>query len=576
MPDLAVIVPTRGRPENIRRVLAAWDFTNAWDVADLVLVVDADDPEFQGYVNLQNEARHPDTDQPLFAIDVQERWVPMVHKLNASAVRLAEEGRYFALGFAGDDHLPRTIGWAQTYLAKLRELGTGMVYGDDGYQGRKLSTEWAVTADAVRALGRMVPAPVGHMYCDNAMMDLFDGAGAMEHLPQVRIEHMHPIAGKAENDYQYQRVNSRAQFAEDRGLYVTWKNGRMSEDLATIRALRPGRPVRPQRKEKSMSKSPFPRHFKQVRGLTPEEIGIALADFAAQVPRDQAIVELGVFHGKTALQMAWGAGQANGVGNGAHIWAIDAWDLPGNVYAEHGGMADNRAWARYWVRGLGYSNAITLVHQFSQDAAGLWTVGPGMGGLGERPIGLLYVDGDHTYEGARRDIESWAPHLAPDARIAIDDYLNENYSEVQRAVDDLVESGVLAPVEVYHDRLAVTRLALDPSSPPRAITSEGVSPSPVAAGEAQTYQVGNATVAPVASEPDEADVLFDQSEPRHDSEVSDREIVHAGELDEVPDTTKIDALTLPNLKALAKVRGIVLGIRKDKRELILQALRDGQ
>lgn len=583
MPELAIIVPTRGRPENVRKAISAWDFTNAWDAADLIVVADADDPEIQGYRDAVNKILDRFISiSPIKLIEMNQ-WMPMVHKLNAVAIELATGGTtfapepYWALGFAGDDHLPQTIGWAQTYLDELHKLGTGMVHGDDGYQGGKLSTEWAVTADAVRALGRMVPAPVGHMYCDNSMMDLFGAAGALTYLPQVRIEHMHPIAGKAADDEQYRRVNSRAQFAADRQLYQGWKNGRMSEDLATLRALRPGRPARSPRKENRMSKTPFPRHFKQVRGLTPEEIGIALADFAAQVPRDQAIVELGVFHGKTALQMAWGASQENGLGNGAHVWAIDPWDLPGNVYAPEGGMADNRAWARYWVRGLGYSNAITLVHQFSRDAAGLWTVAPGMGGLGERPVGLLYVDGDHTYAGARSDIEAWAPHLAPGARIAIDDYLNENYSEVKQAVDDLVAEGVLAPVEVYHDRLAVTRLASAGDNVPRAVTSEGVSPSPVAAGKAQTYQVGSATVAPVSSaEPDEVDAMFDQPDPRRDIEVSTRETVQAGELQGVPATTKIEALTLPNLKALAKHRGITLGARKDKRDLILQALRDGR
>ena len=217
MPDLAILVPSRGRPDNIRRVISAWDFTRAWDHADLIVIVDQDDPEIDRYRVILSEDL---TSCPMTLVEVPV-WMPMVHKLNQVAKTLAQkqisgpDAGYFALGFAGDDHLPQTIGWAERYLTVLRELGTGMVYGDDGYQGANLSTEWAVTADAVRALGRMVPAPVEHMYCDNSMMDLFGGAGAMRHLPEIRIEHMHPVAldargkPKGETDEQYRRSEER-------------------------------------------------------------------------------------------------------------------------------------------------------------------------------------------------------------------------------------------------------------------------------------------------------------------------------------------------------------------------------
>ena len=607
-PALAVIIPTRGRPENIRKVISAWDFTNAWDHASMFVVADADDPEYADYRLYTSEARHHGRDVHFHAV---QQWVPMVHKLNDVAVRLAEDGRYFALGFAGDDHLPQTIGWVERYLTVLREMGSGMVYGDDGYQGQKLATEWAVTSDTVRALDRMVPADVEHMYCDNAMMDLFGGAGALRHLPEVRIEHMHPIVGKAETDEQYQRVNHRDQFAKDRRAYEAWKHGDIFRtDVAEIRHLRKGRPdvipeknqaerarrvigsgPRPaasqrarrevQRSGPTASRGPrVPRHFKNVRAATPEDVMMALADLASQVPPGQEIVELGVFQGRTALQLAWGAEQ----GNGNHVTAIDPWDLAGNVYDPPFTDPGSRVLAHTNIESLGYADKIRLIQGFSQDVANDdWAM--------ESTIGLLYVDGDHTKEGARRDIEAWAPHLAPGAVIAVDDYGHPDWPGVGQAVDELVAEGFLEPIALYHDRLAVTRLKATPYAAtessvlqPTAITSEGVSPSPYPAVAGQVaesaWNEGDSPVLPEVPassyEPDAVDLAFDGPVQTHPSIDRFREVVNAGELEGITNGTPIDELNLVYLKALAKHRGIVLGARKDKRDLILQALRDGK
>lgn len=506
---LAVIVPTRGRPDNIRAVLDAWDFTRAWDVADLILAVDRDDPEFPAYRKIHAENAHR------ISIWTKQDWVPMVPKLNECALDVANEEAHFAIGFAGDDHVPRTINWAKKYLQVLRELGTGMVYGDDGYQGGKLSTEWAVTADAVRALGRMVPAPVEHLYCDNAMMDVYGGAGAMRHLPEIRIEHMHPITGRAASDEQYERVNSGAQYAKDRLSYNRWKTTALPTDIKIIEALRPGAPrVQPTAYNKSSrgsgsmrgsgpqkigsrgaknvqrsgpsarnvppkSKFPFPPAFREVIGATPDEIGFTLADFAKVVPSDQEIVEIGVFQARTALIMAWGASQ----GNGAHVTAIDPWELTGNVYDPPFTLEGTRKQAEYNVQSVGYSDRVTLVQAFSHTVA---EAGNFAGSA--RRVGLLFVDGDHTKEGARRDIEAWSPHLADGAIIAIDDYGHVDWPGVGEAVDELVDEGFLEPITVYHDRLAVTRLGGRVNEPGKltAITSEGVEPGPQIYADAQT------------------------------------------------------------------------------------------
>jgi hypothetical protein len=225
MADLLVIVPSRSRPANIARLLRAWTDTAAWGVADLLIAVDADDPALPGYLALEL----PDGAR----MTVAEVWRPMVHKLEREAAR--EARGYWALGFMGDDHEPITTGWAQRYLQALR--GTGIVYCRDAYMDEKLATQWAMTSDIVRALGRMVPAPVEHLYCDNAIGDLGRAADCLTYLDDVTIRHNHYINGLARMDEQYRRVNSPEQYGRDKPAYQAWVRDQLPADAAVVRAL---------------------------------------------------------------------------------------------------------------------------------------------------------------------------------------------------------------------------------------------------------------------------------------------------------------------------------------------------
>jgi hypothetical protein len=233
---LLVVVPSRTRPAAVARVVQAWQETGAFgDGAALHWVVDADDPDLPGYVEALAAAADGGA---AVTWRVAPLWEPLVPKLNTAAYAAARAGDWEALGFAGDDHLPRTRGWAAEYLAALRTLGTGIVYGDDGYQGARLPTQWAMTRDVVLELGMMVPAPVAHLYCDNAVMDLGAAAGCLTYLPQVLIEHMHPVARKAAPDMQYRRVNSPVQGRMDRARYVAWRAAELPGQAEAVRRLR--------------------------------------------------------------------------------------------------------------------------------------------------------------------------------------------------------------------------------------------------------------------------------------------------------------------------------------------------
>lgn len=318
-----------------------------------------------------------------------------------------------------------------------------------------------------------------------------------------------------------------------------------------------------------------PTRIRKIPGLTPESVALALADMAAQVPPDRAIVELGTYQGRTALFMAWGARQ----GLGAHVYAIDPWDLPGNrePYNQNRGGAlgkhrkaftdpGTRNWARYNVRANGYTNQVSLIRNFSVRAAEKWSAGP---------VGLLFVDGDHRYDAVRADVSAWAAHLAPDAVIAFDDYA-DTHPEVIRAVDDMVNEGILEPVEVYHDRLAVTRLG---SGHPDLARQEPPESSSISSGDGLTetereadrqaeaargeIQRGSATIPPAEGRPVQAagkaeTVAAAGHHPVDDANLPLAEWAVPGELG-LSQAVRLKDLSLSQLKALAKERGVVLG-----------------
>lgn len=218
-------------------MVEAWASTGAWGHADLMFVVDADDPAAREYRAAFNTVQLPSPQgRGPARLVVAGQWRPMVPKLNLAALSTWAD-RYFAVGFMGDDHVPRTPGWATRYVEALRELGTGIVYGNDLIQAQRLPTQWAMTMDIVLALGRMVPAPVDHLFCDNAVYDLGKAAGCLRYLPDVVIEHRHPMVGRAPWDDGYRAVNDPARFAADKAVYEQWRAVRLDSDADAVRAL---------------------------------------------------------------------------------------------------------------------------------------------------------------------------------------------------------------------------------------------------------------------------------------------------------------------------------------------------
>jgi len=218
-----ILVPTRGRPESICRQVKAFDDTAVFEIADVLYIIDADDPrhdEYQQVIQSLPPVNGPGGPQLM----TRSSWQPLVPKLNAAARFSIENDLHCELStlvFLGDDHIPRTGRWLEQVLnATARWL---VVYGRDGFQDQRLPTWWAMSRQMVQLLGGMVPAPVSHLYCDDVVKALGEAAGVIKYLPDVLVEHMHPLAGKGRWDEQYRRVNHPELYARDRAVYESWR-----------------------------------------------------------------------------------------------------------------------------------------------------------------------------------------------------------------------------------------------------------------------------------------------------------------------------------------------------------------
>lgn len=164
---------------------------------------------------------------------------------------------------------------------------------------------------------------------------------------------------------------------------------------------------------------------------------------AATVPAGQAVVEIGVYQGGSLKYLCDGAAQ----GNNPTVYGVDAWGIPAAYTKPH----LRRAYGRQNMR-IAARNApgAVLIRQLSTKTAQHWT-GP--------KIGLLYIDGEHTYRSATGDYKAWKPHLATQAWVAFDDYWAGRFDGVIQAVDELVASGELTDFQHLGHHLAVTRHA---------------------------------------------------------------------------------------------------------------------
>lgn len=188
MRDLLIVLPSRGRPQNMRRLLKAMEQTCRAET-DLAVGLDAGDPQ---------RLHYPEGPEYVVRNDLERmviRWI--------NALAMPRLDGYRAVGHFGDDCVPRTAGWDAEMLRSLEK--TPLAFGNDLADDRPpgaLCTHLFMRSETVRAMGYFAPPCIQHMWADLAWMAWGEAAG-ITYRDDVVIEHMHFLPGKAEQDVSY-------------------------------------------------------------------------------------------------------------------------------------------------------------------------------------------------------------------------------------------------------------------------------------------------------------------------------------------------------------------------------------
>lgn len=143
--------------------------------------------------------------------------------------------------------------------------------------------------------------------------------------------------------------------------------------------------------------------------------GEVLKEEIKKLKSGQVYLEIGVAYGKSLATMCYYAEQ------GVDINGIDRLN-----------------WAQrdQNIGKLEIENTANFIEGDSQQEALSWM----------KPIDLLFIDGDHTYEGVMRDLLSWVPHVKSGGTVMMHDYDMPTSPGIIQAV-----SNFIYPHQAYTD-----------------------------------------------------------------------------------------------------------------------------
>ncbi|MPZ71872.1 MAG: class I SAM-dependent methyltransferase [Nitriliruptorales bacterium] len=161
--------------------------------------------------------------------------------------------------------------------------------------------------------------------------------------------------------------------------------------------------------------------FLAAPGFMPEDEGLALYAAAVEVAPLGPLVEIGSYCGRSTLLLAAAAATS-----GTHVVTVDhhrgseehqaGWEYhQPELVDPTAGRIDTLPTFRRVVATSGLESHVVAVVAAAQDLGRYWST----------PVAMVFVDGSHTEESARRDYLTWSPHVMDGGFLAVHDVFED-------------------------------------------------------------------------------------------------------------------------------------------------------
>lgn len=174
-------------------------------------------------------------------------------------------------------------------------------------------------------------------------------------------------------------------------------------------------------------------HFLQnYKGGISLEEGLALSRYAANLPGGR-IVEVGSYRGKSAVAFAWGL--KSNPSPTKKVYCIEPHRPFTGIYGGEFGPADRGDFYEVMLK-TGLFHDVALVNLSSEEVAPGW----------KEQTDLVFIDGDHRYDGVKRDADCWIPKLRVGGYLVFDDATDPKIGPI-KVVEELIESKDFEKIE---------------------------------------------------------------------------------------------------------------------------------
>ena len=227
---IGVILPFRdggtGRAGQLREALDSWR-EQTEGLSRVYVITDEDDDAWAGdeFYEMSDDIIWKEAPKGL----------TLMEKINFYALEIADNHDY--IQFLAHDIVLRTP-WESRFIDFLEDFPVGLVYGNDLVHNGRLATHPMIRSSMIKSVGFYGCPAVEHNFFDNYWMSVAQAFGFCMYLPDVVMEHNHPIVGKAESDKISDKIYSLLE--SDHKKFLQYMNTEFGKDIEKVRMFSDG------------------------------------------------------------------------------------------------------------------------------------------------------------------------------------------------------------------------------------------------------------------------------------------------------------------------------------------------